>query len=83
MAEINVKVETGQDEFRIENSHIVKAKLTQEPENGKANAELVKELSNILGQKPGIIKGHRSRRKKLKVDMSEEKVEEKLEEATR
>lgn len=81
MTEFDVKVETGANEFEVENGYMVKVKLTEEPEQGRANAELVRELTSILGQKPGIIKGHRSRRKKLKIDMSEEKLNKKLEAA--
>lgn len=81
MTEFDVKVETGADEFEVENGYMVNVKLTEEPEQGRANAELVRELSSILGKKPGIIKGHSSRRKKLKVDMAEEKLNKKLEAA--
>ncbi|MFB6144338.1 MAG: DUF167 domain-containing protein [Candidatus Nanohaloarchaea archaeon] len=81
MTEIDVKVETGKDEFSLENGYMVKVGLTEEPENGRANAELVRELEKVLGKKPGIIRGHSSRRKKLKVDLPEEEVERKLEDA--
>ncbi|QGA79919.1 DUF167 domain-containing protein [Candidatus Nanohalobium constans] len=78
MAEFYVKVEPGSESFSVEQAYITKVSLTEPAENGRANAELIRELESILGEKPAIISGHRSRRKKLKVDISEEKVEEKL-----
>jgi len=78
LAEFYVKVETDSDQFEIEEGSITKVFLTEKAENGRANAELVRKFANILGQKPAIISGHHSRRKKLKVDISEEELEEKL-----
>lgn len=79
MAEFYVKVETGCSEFCIKPDNITKVKLTEPAENGRANAELVIELGNILSQKPAIISGHQSRRKKLKADMPRKKVKKKFE----
>lgn len=79
MTTLDVKVETGADSFEVETGYMLQVKLTEPPENGRANAELTRKLGEILGKQPGIIKGHSSQRKKLKVDMPEEKVEEKLE----
>lgn len=81
MTEFDVKVETGEEEFEVENGYMVNVKLTEQPEQGRANAELVREFKQILGKKPGIIKGHSSRRKKLKVDMPEDELNKKLEAA--
>ncbi|MFB6192689.1 MAG: DUF167 domain-containing protein [Candidatus Nanohaloarchaea archaeon] len=80
MTEFYVKVKPGQEEFRIEEGSFPTIFLESEAENGKANVELVQRMKQILGEKPGIISGHKSRRKKLKVDLSEEKVEQKMEE---
>ena len=79
MTEFYVKVKPGQEEFTIENGTIPKIRLVNEAENGRANAELVEKLGRILGERPGIISGHKSSRKKLKVDLPEEKIREKLE----
>ena len=79
MAEFCVKVETECYEFYIEDRSITEVGLTEVAENGRANAELVRELTGILGQKPAVVSGHHSSRKKLKINMSEEKVDEKLE----
>ena len=80
MAEFYIKVETSSKKFQIKPDNITKIKLTEPAENGRANAELINELKNILGEKPGIVSGHHSRRKKLRVEMPEEKVKEKLSE---
>ena len=79
MTEFYVKVEPDSKEFKIEEASITKVFLTEPAENGRANAELVRELENILGQKPAIISGHRSSRKKLKVDISENRLAKRLE----
>ncbi|MFB6099819.1 MAG: DUF167 domain-containing protein [Candidatus Nanohalobium sp.] len=76
MTEFYVKVEPGSGEFRMEDGSIPRVYLTEPAENGRANSELISKLSEVLGQKPGIVSGHHSRRKKLKVDIPEEKVEE-------
>lgn len=52
----------------------VKAKA----EDGKANCELVEELSQALGASVSIVAGAKSRRKALEIDASEEKVRERL-----
>ena len=80
MVEFYVKVEPDSDKFKIEEGSITKVFLTEPAENGRANAELISKLTEILGQKPAIISGHHSKRKKLKADISEEELEEKLEE---
>ena len=81
MAEFYVKVETDSEQFQIKNKGaITNVSLTEKAENGRANAELVKHMEKILDQKPAIISGHHSRRKKLKVDISEKELERKLEE---
>lgn len=78
LAEINVKIKPGQNEFRIETGYMPKIFLKAEPENGKANSELLQRLEEITGEKPGIISGHKSRRKKLKFQKTEEEVREAL-----
>jgi uncharacterized protein YggU (UPF0235/DUF167 family) len=81
MTEIYVKVEPGSSQFKVENGQIPRIKLESEAENGKANTELKQRIENITGKKPGIVSGHRSRRKKIVVDMPEEELRRKLGEA--
>ncbi len=78
MGDIYVKVETGSSEFRVENGLYPRVYLTEEAENGRANAELVKRLAEILGKRPGIVSGQTSSRKKLAVDLPEDDIRRKL-----
>jgi uncharacterized protein YggU (UPF0235/DUF167 family) len=79
MTEIYVKVETGQEEFELETGKMLKASLTQRAENNRANTELVERLSDIFEDRVGLIKGHKRPRKKIKVDLTKEEVEEGIE----
>ena len=81
MTQFYVKCQTGQDSFQIENGHMLKASLTQPAENNRANTELLNRLEEILGKRPHIVSGHRSRRKKLQVDLPEEEIAQRIEDA--
>lgn len=83
IAEIYFKVEPDAEEFRISVRRMPEIKLTEKAEKGRANAELLKELKRITGEKPGLISGHSSRRKKLLFDQSENQVRKKLEKVDR
>lgn len=80
MTEVYVKVRPGSDQFKVEMAHIPRIYLESEAEQGKANSELIAQLTEITGEKPAIISGHRSRRKKIKISMPEEEFRQKLEE---
>jgi uncharacterized protein (TIGR00251 family) len=79
MTEIYVKAETDAKRFDVETGPMLKVSLTEKAENGRANAELIRELGEILGEKISIIKGHKSSRKKIRVEASKEEVDEKVE----
>lgn len=78
MTEIHVKVEPDSDEFKVETGYMPKFYLENKAENGRANVELLNRLENILGKRPGIISGHKSRRKKLKTSLDEEEFRRKI-----
>ena len=78
MPVINVKVEPDSSEFKVENGYMPKFYLENKAENGRANVELISRLESILGEKPGIISGHKSRRKKLKTSLDKEEFRRKL-----
>jgi len=80
MTELYVKVKTGQNDFNVELGHMLKVSLTEEAENNRANTELVERLSSILEGEVGIVKGHKSRRKKVKLEASGDEVERRIEE---
>lgn len=80
MTEFYVKVSPGKESFSVERGSYPRVMLTEEAENGRANAELTSKLAEVLGEKPGIVSGHKSRRKKLKIDLEQEELEQRLEE---
>ncbi len=74
MSEFYVKVEPSSEEFDVDFSgSFPKIFLESGAEKGRANRELVERLSEILGEKVGILSGHRSRRKKLVVDIEKDR----------
>lgn len=83
MTEVYVKVEPDADRFEVEESNITRIRLESKAEQGKANSELIRRLADLLGEKPAIISGHKSRRKKLKLSMPEEEFRKKISEAGR
>lgn len=80
MTELYVKVKTEQDSFNLETGHMIKADLVEKPVNGRANTELIRKLNEIIGKDVGLIKGHKSARKKIKVDCSREEFLKKVRE---
>jgi len=78
MTEIHVKVEPDSSEFKIEMGYMPKIFLENKAKNGRANVELLNRLEEILGERPGIISGHKSRRKKLKTSLNKEEFRRKL-----
>lgn len=79
MAQLYVKVETEQAEFSIDCSgSFPRISLESPASQGRANRELVRRLSEILGRDVGIVSGHRSRRKKIAVNLEKEEVVERL-----
>jgi len=80
MTELYVKVKTEQDSFNLETGHMIKADLIEKPVNGRANTELIRKLNQIIGKDVGLIEGHKSTRKKIKVDCSKEEVLKKVKE---
>lgn len=79
MTEFYVKVKPDQDKYKVEDGNFPTFYLESPAENGRANSELLQRLERILGERPGIISGHQSRRKKLKIDLPEEELERKIE----
>lgn len=82
MAEFYVKVETDADAFAIDlDGTYPRVHVTAPPSGGRANAELTRDLSDLLGEEVRIVSGHRSTRKKLAVDLPQDTVDERLREA--
>ncbi|MFH1785491.1 MAG: DUF167 domain-containing protein [Candidatus Micrarchaeota archaeon] len=49
----------------------VKVALKNKPENNRANIELVAGLSNLMGKEVKLISGHKSKNKKLSINITE------------
>jgi len=79
MPEIYVKVRP-ETQFEVEMKTYPVIGLESKAEHGKANSELLRRLKEITGEKPAIISGHKSRRKKLKIDQDKNSFKEKLKE---
>ncbi len=79
MTELYFKIRPDSKENSFETGdHIIEASVTEEAENGKANAQLLSLIKERTGLDAAIISGHKSRRKKLKIDGNEEELREKL-----
>jgi len=70
---LNVKVTANAKKFqaRFENG-ILKVRVRSPPEGGRANEELVKKLSKLLGRAVSITSGFKSREKEVFVEGSRE-----------
>ncbi len=68
---IKVNVKTNSDKQKIEKISELqyKANLKSLPENNKANKELLKLLKRKFGKQARIIKGKKSRKKVIKLDI--------------
>jgi uncharacterized protein (TIGR00251 family) len=77
---LKVRVTPNAKRFEIRfESGLLKARVRAPPEGGRANEELARELSKILGAKAFIVKGLKSREKEVLVDgLSEKEVAEKI-----
>jgi len=78
MPEIYVKVEPDSEEFKIREADFLKVKLENPAENNKANKELIRQLRKRSEEKVGIISGHKSRRKKLRIESDAQEFKKKL-----
>ena len=75
---INVKVKPKSGKFCIKKDvekDIYVVNLKSVPENNEANTELIKNLSRLLKKDVFILRGHKSKRKKIMIkDMSVEEL---------
>lgn len=81
MTELYIKIKPDSEELDVDTSdHIMEIKLTEKAENQRANTQLLELIEQKTGKEASIKKGHRSRRKKIRTELSEEKFREKIEE---
>jgi uncharacterized protein (TIGR00251 family) len=74
IVEVTVIPKSGRFELSIKEGKL-KAYLRSAPENNRANLELAKELSKLLGCRATIIRGQKSRRKVLEIETTQERWE--------
>ncbi|MDO8553437.1 MAG: DUF167 domain-containing protein [Candidatus Micrarchaeota archaeon] len=73
--QLNVRVVPNAKRFNVKvTGEEIKIYLTEQPENGKANAELVKNLAKLLDTPVLLIRGQKSRRKVIEVSKNEEEI---------
>lgn len=73
IVDIKAVPQSGRQEWRMENSGVLKVYLKSAPERGEANRELVKILAKALSLPQGdisIISGLSSRNKKVKIEQN-------------
>lgn len=73
IVEIKVVPSSGRLEIKLDKNGELKCWLKSVPENGKANAELVKFLAKTLDitqERVSIISGQASRRKRINIELS-------------
>jgi hypothetical protein len=78
---IKLKVSTGKKEFKInwsDNENILHVETTCVPDKGKANKEILKELTRIFKAETSIVFGLKNREKIISIVLDSEKVKEKL-----
>jgi len=72
---IEVSVVPKSGRFRIEKNSRIKVYLRSPPEGNKANLELIKEFERIFGKPVAILSGLKSKKKKIKLPITDERWE--------
>jgi uncharacterized protein (TIGR00251 family) len=74
---IALRVVPGSGAFRIVRAEdgTLKVFLKSRAEDNKANIELIKEMSRLLGSRVSIVSGAKSRKKVIEADISEKELE--------
>ena len=81
MTELYIKITPDSKQIDVDTStKIIQVNLTEEAENQRANTQLLDLIKKRTGEEASIKKGHRSRRKKIRTDLSEEQFRKRLEE---
>ncbi|MEM3030687.1 MAG: DUF167 domain-containing protein [Candidatus Micrarchaeia archaeon] len=77
--ELEVTVTPNSREFRVRRAaRGLAVNVTESAERGRANAELIKKLSRLLGCGVRIVRGFGSRRKILAVEIGADELEQRL-----
>ncbi len=80
---LELRVSPGKNQFSFQGfdkwANALKVNTASQPENGKANKELIKELEKFFNAKAEILKGKTSRKKTVLVKTSSENAKKQLE----
>jgi len=74
---VKAKILTGKKEFRVtfdKAKELLIVEATKQPDKGKTNKEIVKELSKKLKTEVMIVSGLKSREKILRIEMPKEQL---------
>jgi uncharacterized protein (TIGR00251 family) len=74
---VKAKILTGKREFRVtydKTSEMLVIEATKQPDKGKANTEIVKELKKKFKTEVMIVSGLKSREKMIKLGLSKEQL---------
>jgi len=76
---LHLKVSTRKKQFRLNwKENVLYVEIKSNPEKGKANKEIVKELKKFFESEIKIISGFKSKEKIVEINSSKTKVMEKL-----
>jgi uncharacterized protein (TIGR00251 family) len=78
---IKINVSTGKKEFKakwVDSDSILYVETTCIPDKGKANKEILKELTRIFKAQTLIVSGLKSKQKIISIELDSEKLKEKL-----
>ncbi|NMA44391.1 MAG: hypothetical protein GX950_01085 [Candidatus Diapherotrites archaeon] len=78
---IKLSVSTGKKEFKAkwnDSDSILYVETKNAPDKGKANKEILKELTRIFKAQTQIVAGLKSRKKTISIELDSEKIKEKL-----
>lgn len=65
---LKIRVSTGKHGFSIQkDNNVLKVFVTEKPEKGKANQEIIKEFEKLFGKPVSILSGFKTKRKIVKV----------------
>jgi len=77
---IYIKVKPDSSELTVDTSkNMIEVELTEKADNARANTQLLDFIKQKTGEEASIKKGHKSRRKELRMNLSEEELRDKLE----
>ena len=78
---LHLKVSTGKKQFQLnwkKDEEVLYVETKSNPEKGKANEEIIKEMKKFFKSETKIVSGFKSKEKIVKISSPKEKIMEKL-----